>query len=258
MTRVVFRPPPLQGSPQDVCGMCLYLDAIMKDTESIESLKTTKLMLRTWNGDSRANRQQFLTCKRSRCEESFLACCSQPLVDVHETFLHSLQWGDNWFCSRVTTTAFDFTPHGPCSCLTVQQLNQSIAFSRRCRGAHLFPPGSGLWGEMPLPTAPAACACCVHGAAQPQQLRRGEPTLCSKGQRGHAVDTVPWTPQLWHWPTHCLLQCASPSLLREPCAYQRIEKHPSFCFSSDLSLHSHHHVLMPASGFPAYDRFKCA
>lgn len=159
-------------------------------------------MLMHWEhemGHSRANQQQFLTCKRSRCEESFLACCSQPLVNVHATFLHGLKWGDNWFCSCVTVTVFDFTPHGPCSCLTVQQFKQRIAFSESCRVCPSLPIRSVLLKCISrLPPLPVLAACTWRGSLRLPQLASFwvKLSVCSKGQRGHAIDTVCWTVQL--------------------------------------------------------------
>lgn len=151
----------------------------------------------------RANRQCFFTYKRSMCEESFLTCCSQPPVDVQEVFLHSLKLDDNRFYSCVTMTKFDFTLHKPSSCLTIQQIRQSIAFFKDCSRCPSLPTRTMHLRSVSW-LSPSLCLLHAHeGAATSHHSRlhfEGNGVLQGSARanyRRHILDSTAVTPT---WP----------------------------------------------------------
>lgn len=144
-------------------------------------------------GHGRANRQWVLTYERSRCDEILPAVPS--LLGYARGIHPQLKNGVIINSTCVTMTTFDFTPHRPRSCLTIQQHRQCTAASKSCRGAHLSSPQAPAFVDY-LPIDPAACAGCTHTTGQPRAATAGfffaETHVCSKGQQGHAMDTMTW------------------------------------------------------------------
>lgn len=135
----------------------------------------------------------------------------------------------NWY-SCVTMATFDFTLHKPCSCFTIQQIRQSIAFLKDCSRyrplstRNIFLRSISWLSPLHVPAA------CMWGSSHRPVSSKGQP-----GQTGHHILDSPALP-----PTPPLPSEVCHPLLRDPCAHQHTETHPGFHSDDDFYLLSCH------------------